>query len=96
MPIGTSTNPVFLILPTREKIAVPLLPSVPMFLNHSAPFIIMSGMFAHVLTLFRQVGLFQSPLTAVRIYFGLGSPVFPSIAVIRALDSPETNAPAPL
>jgi hypothetical protein len=39
MPMGTSTSPVFLILPARAKTFVPLLFSVPMDANHSAPFL---------------------------------------------------------
>ncbi|MBA7536827.1 hypothetical protein ES705_29092 [subsurface metagenome] len=94
-PIGTSTRPVLLTLPTREKIFVPLLPSVPMLLYQSAPLLIIRGTFAQVSTLFRLLGFSSTPLTAVRIYFGLGSPTHPSIAVINALDSPDTKAPAP-
>src|SRR4030042_1710708 len=37
IPIGTSTKPVFFTLPTREKIFVPLLPSVPIDENQSLP-----------------------------------------------------------
>ena len=33
------------------------------------------------------------PLTEVRIYFGLGSGGFPSMDLISALDSPDTNIP---
>src|SRR4030042_1736823 len=95
MPMGTSTRPVLFILPTTEKIFVPLLPSVPNWANQSAPLLIISGTVAHVSTLFKQLGLSQTPLMAVWIYFGLGSPTLPSNAVIRALDSPETKAPAP-
>ena len=64
-PIGTSTRPVFLILPTREKIFVPLLFSVPNCVNQSAPLLMISGTLAQVSTLLRLVGLSQSPLTAV-------------------------------
>ena len=55
----------------------------------------MSGTLAQVSTLLRTLGLSQRPLTAVRMYLGLGSPALPSMAVIKALDSPQTNAPAP-
>src|SRR5450756_2000935 len=95
MPMGTSTSPVLFILPTNEKIFVPLLLSVPNWLNQSAPLLMISGTFAHVSTLFKTLGRSQTPLTAVWIYFGLGSPALPSNAVIRALDSPQTKAPAP-
>jgi hypothetical protein len=95
IPIGTSTRPVLLTLPTREKILVPLLPSVPMLRNQSAPRLTMKGTLAQVSTLFRHVGFPQRPFSEVWMYFGLGSPTCPSIAFIRAVDSPETNAPAP-
>ena len=96
MPIGTSTRPVLFTLPTSEKILVPVLPAVPIELNHSAPLIIIRGTLAHVSTLFRFVGLFHKPLTDVWAYFGLGAPTLPSNEDMRALDSPETKAPAPL
>ncbi len=88
---GTSTRPLLFILPTTEKILVPLLVSLPILLNQSLPLFTRSGIFAHVSTLLRQEGLFQSPSTAVWMYFGLGSPTIPSMAVIKALDSPETK-----
>ena len=37
MPMGTSTSPVFLTLPASAKTLVPLLPSVPIAANQSAP-----------------------------------------------------------
>ena len=95
MPMGTSTRPVLVILPTREKIFVPLLPSVPNWVNHSAPLLIIRGTLAQVSTLLRTLGRFQSPLILERIYLGRGSPTRPSNAVIRAVDSPQTKAPAP-
>src|SRR4030042_5548084 len=57
IPIGTSTSPVFLILPVRARILVPLLPFVPLELNHDEPFRIIDGTFAQVSTLFSVVGL---------------------------------------
>ena len=57
VPIGTSTRPVLLIFPTREKIFVPLLPAVPMPANQPAPRSMMNGTFAQVSTLLRLVGL---------------------------------------
>ncbi len=95
IPIETSTSPVFLTLPTREKILVPLLPSVPIPRNQSAPLSMIWGTVAQVSTLFRQEGLPQSPFSDVCTYLGRGSPTRPSMALIRALDSPETKAPAP-
>src|SRR4030042_922593 len=96
VPRGTSTSPVLFTLPTKENILVPLFLSVPMEANHSAPLLIINGTSAQVSTLLRQLRLSQMPFSAVCVYFGLGSATFPSIAFIRALDSPETKAPAPL
>ena len=62
MPIGTSTSPVLFILPTRENILVPLLPSVPICEYQSAPRLIIKGTFAQVSTLLRLEGLPLSPL----------------------------------
>jgi len=59
IPIGTSTKPVLFIFPTSENIFVPLLFSVPIFEYHFAPLEIISGMLAHVSTLFMFVGLFH-------------------------------------
>ena len=95
MPIGTSTRPVFFTLPTREKILVPLLFSVPRLRNHSEPRLTMNGTLAQVSTLFRQVGFDHNPFSEVWMYFGRGSPTCPSMAFMSALDSPDTNAPAP-
>ena len=63
--MGTSTSPVLLTLPTKENILVPLLPPqglwetspVPMRVNHSAPRLMISGMFAQVSTLLSVDGL---------------------------------------
>jgi len=71
----------------------PLLPSVPVEVYQSEPLLIIRGTLAQVSTLFRTLGLPQIPLTEVRIYLGLGSGGFPSIDLINALDSPETNIP---
>ncbi len=95
VPIGISTRPVLLTFPTREKIPVPLLFSVPIFAYQSAPLLMIKGTLAQVLTLFRLVGLFHSPRSTVWIYFALGSPILPSIDATRAEDSPHTNAPPP-
>ena len=56
MPMGTSTRPVFSILPTRLKTLVPLEPSVPMPANQAPPRLTMCGTLAQVSTLFRVVG----------------------------------------
>ena len=63
---------------------MPLLLSVPNWVNQSAPLLMISGTLAQVSTLFRTLGLSHRPLMLERIYFGLGSPALPSRAVIRA------------
>ena len=68
--MGTSTRPVLLILPTREKIFVPLLVSVPRPENHSAPRRMMLGTVAQVSTLLMTVGFPQKPLLG-----GVGRPL---------------------
>ena len=75
---------------------VPLEPSVPMPANQSAPLLMISGTLAQVSTLLSTEGFSHSPLMLERMYLGRGSPTRPSMAVIRAVDSPHTNAPAPL
>ena len=59
--MGTSTKPVLLILPTSEKIFVPLLVSVPSPANQAAPRRMMDGTLAQVSTLLMTVGLPKSP-----------------------------------
>ena len=44
--MATSTRPVLLILPTREKILVPLLRSVPMPEYHLPPLVMIMGTLA--------------------------------------------------
>ena len=46
IPMGTSTSPVFSILPTRLKTLVPLLSGVPNLENQVAPFKMIAGTFA--------------------------------------------------
>src|SRR4030043_440171 len=96
MPMGTSTRPVFFTCPTREKIFVPLLFSVPIEENHLLPFSMIRGTLAQVSTLLRFVGFPQSPFSTMWICLLLGSPTFPSIEEINAVDSPQTKAPPPL
>src|SRR4030042_5686030 len=96
MPMGTSTRPVLLILPTSEKTMVPLLPLVPLFVYQSAPLLMIRGTLAQVLTLFNRLGRSQRPFSAMWTYLALGSPILPSREAIRALDSPQTKAPPPL
>ena len=93
--MGTSTRPVLFTLPTNEKIFVPLLVFVPMPVNHSAPLSIMQRYGGPGLDVIEVGGFPQIPLTDVRTYFGRGSPTLPSMAHIKALDSPLTKAPAP-
>ena len=59
--MGTSTSPVLLILPTREKIFVPLLVAVPRPANQAAPRRMIEGTLAQVSTLLITVGRPQSP-----------------------------------
>ena len=95
IPIGTSTNPVFFTLPARANIFVPLLFSVPIALYHWLPLSMIRGTLANVSTLFIFVGLPRYPLTAGNGGRGRGIPLLPSIDAIRAVSSPQTNAPAP-
>src|SRR4030043_1806779 len=95
IPMGTSIRPVFFTLPTMEKTFVPLLPAVPIFEYQSAPLEIMIGTLFQVSTLLRLLGLSQRPLSVVWICLALGSPTFPSIEAIKAVDSPQTKAPPP-
>src|SRR5271157_2808683 len=95
MPIGTSMRPVLFTLPTRENILVPLLCFVPIDVYQSNPLFMMCGTLAHVSTLFRLVGLSQSPCSTVCTYLSLGSPDLPSTEDMRAVDSPHTKAPPP-
>src|SRR5512134_3262241 len=93
IPIGTSMRPILLIAPLSAKTFVPDDFSVPRLRYQSAPFRMIWGMFAKVSTLFRTVGLSQSPLTADRQNLGLGIPRFPSMERISAVASPQTKAP---
>ena len=55
----------------------------------------MDGTLAQVSTLLSTVGLFQSPSFTVWTSFARGSPTFPSMEVMSAVDSPQTKAPPP-
>src|SRR6056297_186494 len=68
----------------------------PIFLNQLGPFRRIGGILAQVSTLLRIVGCSQRPFSTLLIYLALGSPTFPCIEAIRALDSPHTKAPPPL
>ena len=61
VPIGTSTRPVRRTAPERENTLVPLLVSVPIAANHSAPRRRIAGTTARVSTLLIRVGAPQSP-----------------------------------
>ena len=95
IPSGTSASPVFLTLPTRAMVLVPLLFSVPYSLNQSAPFCMIRPTQVRVSTLLMMVGLLQRPETAGNGGRGVGIPRSPSIDWIRAVSSPQTKAPAP-
>ena len=95
MPKGTSTRPVRLTLPTKAKVLVPLLSSVPHRANHSALFLNIRDTEARVSTLFITVGFPQRPDVAGKGGLGLGIPLLPSIDAISAVSSPQTKAPAP-
>ena len=95
MPIGISTNPVFVIFPVRAKTLVPLLRAVPMPANHSAPLRIIGATLAKVSTLLISVGMPHKPETAGYGGRGRGVPRWPSIEAISAVSSPQTKAPAP-
>ncbi len=94
--MGTSTRPVFLILPTSENILVPLLPSVPIWEYQPAPFLMIRGTLAQVSTLLMLVGLPHKPLRTGKGGRCLGIPLFPSMEAISAVSSPQTKAPAPV
>ena len=93
--MGTSTKPVFLTFPASAKTLVPLLLSVPKAENQLAPFVIICLTLAKVSTLLMTVGLPHNPCCVGNGGLGLGVPLCPSIDVIRAVSSPQTNAPAP-
>src|SRR5436305_710575 len=95
MPIGTSTRPVLLILPTSENTAVPLLRSVPIDEYQPDPLLMITGTLAQVFTLLMTVGLPQRPFCTGYGGRGCGSPTLPSMDAISAVSSPQTKAPAP-
>src|SRR5579875_936848 len=95
IPIGTSIMPGRLMWPLGANTLVPLLLAVPMLLYHSAPRLMISGMFEWVSTLFIQVGLAQTPRSVERTSFGRGIARRPSIEDIIADDSPAAYDPPP-
>src|SRR4051795_880197 len=64
VPIGTSIRPVRRILPASANTLVPLLFSVPIEANHSAPLRMIGGMLANVSTLLISVGQPHNPFSA--------------------------------
>ena len=74
--MGTSTRPVLLILPVREKILVPLLFSVPMEAYQSAPFSTMARRFAKVSTLLIHGGFAPQPAWSWKRRSGAGASLF--------------------
>ncbi len=90
VPMGTSTIPGFFTPPATEKTLVPLLFSVPMAANHSAPLAMITGTLAQVSTLLMIVGWPQRPCLG-----RIGRPVagLADIAldkVMSAVSSPQT------
>ena len=95
VPIGTSMRPVLTTQPVSAKALVPGLFSVPIVRNQPLPRRMMTGTHAKVSTLLRIVGLAHRPCSTVRGGLTRGMPRRPSMAAVRALPSPQTNAPAP-
>ena len=95
VPMGTSTRPLLAILPLRAKTAVPLLFSVPMPANQSAPRSMMTGTDVRLFTLLIVVGFPSRPDWAGKGGRGRGMPRRLSMEAIRAVSSPQTKAPAP-
>ena len=73
----------------------PLLFSVPMEENASAPFMMIQATLAKVSTLLMLVGLPQRPLLAGKGGLNAASRVLPSTEAISAVSSPQTKAPGP-
>ena len=95
MPSGASNVPGVVMWPERLKIPQPLVFSVPMLANQSAPFSRMSGALAIDSTLFTFVGLAYTPATAGNGGLFRGSPRLPSSESSSAVSSPQMYAPAP-
>ena len=93
--MGTSTSPVLLILPTREKILVPLLFSVPMLRVPVGALVDDQGDVGPGLHVVEVGGLVVKAAVGGWTYLARGSPARPSMEAIRAVDSPQTKAPPP-
>ena len=97
VPIGTSTRPVLRILPASAKTFVPLLFSVPIAANQSAPVADDRRDVGEGLDVVDQRR--DCPRGPPRPGYGgrgRGVPRWPSIEAISAVSSPQTNAPAPI
>src|SRR5215469_2325905 len=95
VPMGISTSPLLCTLPTREKTFVPELLVLPVSVNQVGPLVMMGAMLYQVSTLLMLLGLPQRPFYAGNGGRGRGRPASPSSEAIRAVSSPQTNAPAP-
>src|SRR6516162_5023100 len=95
VPSGISTSPVLCTLPTREKTFVPGLFALPVSVNHAGPLVMIGAMLYQVSTLLMLLGLPHRPFCAGKGGRGRGRPASPSNDAIRAVSSPQTNAPAP-
>src|SRR5512140_4034988 len=92
VPIGTSTRPVLLTLPTSEKPFVPALFALPVSVYQAGPFMTMGATLYQVSTLLMFVGLPHRPFWAGKGGRGRGLPAWPSSEAISAVSSPQTNA----
>ncbi len=81
--------------PTIENVLVPLLSSDPTLLNSEGPFCITKVTLAMVSTLLMTVGFPHKPEVVGNGGRVRGVPLLPSIEAMRAVSSPQTNAPAP-
>jgi len=78
MPSGTSTSPVFLIFPTREKILVPVLPGIPILAYSLPPRLMINGYVGEGLNVIDASGTaVDTPLDGIRGRWR-GSPIKPS------------------
>ena len=95
-PIGNSYMPTWLIEPMRVNILVPLLFSVPIEENHSAPLMTMWGTHDMVSVLFTTVGRLNRPASTERGGLVRGMARLPSMPNMSADASPEMYAPPPI
>jgi len=95
VPMGTSTNPEMRARPEILNIFVPGHFSSPISLNHAGPLLRIPGRLARVSTLFTTVGCPRYPVREGKGGLDEGIPLRPSRLAIRAVSSPQTNAPGP-